>query len=154
MRFLMSTKGFALVVGVVAVAGASVAAYAYFLAAGSGHGTFTSGRIGSVTIASDSAGPLYPQTSPSSATALTVHVTNNGNGPQHVGTIAGVVDPNSLPAGCQAGWFTIAPISSPGTLSPRETVDLGSSVILNDPGVNQNACANTQFTINWSSALN
>ena len=70
-------------------------------------------------------------------------MTNNGDGPQHVGAITGVVDPNSLPAGCQAGWFTIAPISSPGTLSPGETVDLGSSVILDDSGVNQNACAST-----------
>jgi len=153
MRFLMSTKGIALVVGVVTVAAASVGAYAYFLAAGGGHGTFTSGRIGNVTISSDSAGPLYPQTNPSTATALTVHVTNNGNGPQHVGAITGVVDPGSLPTGCQAGWFTIASISSPGTLRPGQTVDLDSSVILNDTGVNQNACANTQFTINWSSAL-
>jgi hypothetical protein len=150
----MSTKGLAVVAAAVSVAAASVGAYAYFLASGSGHGTFTSGRIGSVTISSDSAGPLYPQASPSRTTDLTVHVTNSGAGPQHVGPITGVVDPNSLPAGCQAGWFTIAPISSPGTLSPGQTVDLGSSVILNDSGVNQNACASTQFTINWSSALN
>ena len=154
MRFLKSRKGLALVVAAAAVAAASMGAYAYFMAAGSGNGTFTSGRIGNVTISSDSAGPLYPETNPSATTALTVHVTNNGDGPQHVGAITGVVDPDSLPAGCQAGWFTIAPISSPGTLSPGQTVDLRSSVILNDSGVNQNACANTQFTINWSSALN
>ena len=85
-------------------------------------GKFASGRIGAITISSNSAGPLTR--SPASGRTLKVHVFNNGAGTQHVGTITGVVANN---AGCfQAGWFRIAPIAAPGPLGPGQTVDLGS----------------------------
>lgn len=152
-KFLFGSKKRLLVtLAVMAVAAAAaVGAYAYFTAAGSGTGSFSSGQIGSITISSDSAGPLYPQTNSSLTTPLTVRVTNNGANQQYVGAITGVVDPGSLPAGCLASWFTIAPISAPGLIAPGES-DYSSSIILNDSGGNQDACANHTFTIDWSSA--
>lgn len=152
-RFMFgSRKRLLVTLAVLAVAAAAaVGAYAYFTAAGSGTGQFTSGQIGSVTITSDTAGPLYPQTNASLTTPLTVRVTNNGANQQYVGAISGVVDPSSLPAGCSASWFTIAPISAPGLIAPGES-DYSSSIILNDDGGNQNACANHTFTIDWTSA--
>jgi hypothetical protein len=140
-------------VGAVAVAAVvAVGAYAYFTAAGSGTGSFSSGQIGSVTIASDPAGPLYPQTNPANTTAVQLYVTNNGSGSQYVGALSGTIDANSLPVGCNAGWFTIAPVPAIGLVGAGQTATPTTTIILNDNNGNQNACANTTFTINWATA--
>ena len=101
---------------------------------------------------SDAAGPLYPQTNPSNTTPITIHVTNNGGGSQYVGQITGAIDATTLPAGCDPSWFTIASATAPGLVAAGATVSASSSIILNDNGGNQNACANHTFTINWTSA--
>lgn len=151
MRFL--TKKRVAILAVLAVAAVSaVAAYAYFTATGHGTGTFSSGQIGSVTVNSDAVGPLYPQTNPANTSPVQVRVTNNGSGSQYVGQITGSIDPNSLPAGCDPNWFTIAAIPAPGLVGAGQEVDPTTTIILNDNGGNQNACANTTFTIDWTSA--
>lgn len=149
---LFTKKRVALLAVLVVAAAAAFGAYAYFSAAGHGTGTFSSGQIGTVTVNSDAAGPLYPQTNPTSTTAITIHVTNNGSGSQYVGQITGAIDPTSLPAGCDPSWFTIANATAPGLVGAGATVSASSSIILNDNGANQNACANHTFTINWTSA--
>lgn len=147
------TKKRVAVLAVIAVAAVSaVAAYAYFTGAGSGTGTFSSGQIGTVTITSDAVGPLYPQTDGSATTPITLHVKNNGSGQQYVGQITGAVDPNSVPTNCDASAFSIPAIAAPGYVGGGQTVSASGSIILNDNGHNQNACANHTFTINWSSA--
>jgi len=149
MGFLKSKKGLALVAVLVIAVAAAVSAYAYFTAAGGGSGSFSTGDIGSITITSDGVGPLYPQTDSSKTTAVTVHVTNNGASSQYVGDITGVV--TGVPTDCDPGWFTVAKIPAPGLL-PHGTSDFQSSVILNDNGHSQNACASADLTITWSSA--
>ena len=152
MKFFRSKKRMAVLVALVVVAVSAAAAYAYFTTAGSGTGTFSSGQVGSVSVTSDAAGPLYPQTSPANTTPLTIHVTNNGSGSQYIGAISGVIHAASLPVGCNPGWFTIASATAPGLVAAGQTVTASSSIILNDNGGNQNACANTTFQIDWTSA--
>jgi hypothetical protein len=149
MKFIKSKKGLALVTVLVIAAVAAVSAYAYFTAAGGGSGSFSTGDIGSITITSGTVGPLYPQTDPTKVTPVTVHVKNNGASDQYVGDVTGVV--TGTPTDCDPSWFTVATVPAPGLLPPG-TSDFQSSVILNDNGHSQNACASADLTITWSSA--
>jgi hypothetical protein len=148
MKFIRSKKGIALAASLVVVIAGAVGAYAYFTAAGSGTGTFTSGNVGAITISSATVGPLFPQTDSSQTTALTVTVHNGGASSQYVGQITGTVATNG---GCQGSWFSVASIAAPGVLTPGDHT-FSSSVILNDNGGNQDACAGQTETINWASA--
>lgn len=147
MKFF-TKKRVAILAVLVVVAISAVAAYAYFTSAGSGQGFVNSGQIGATVLSSDTVGPLYPQTNPGNTTAVTVHVNNTGGGDQYVGQITGTVEDQ---AGCSGSWFSVAPVAAPGLLSPGSH-DFVSSVILNDNGGNQNACANKTLTIDWASA--
>ncbi len=149
MRFLKTKKGLALLVAVVAVAASAVGAYAYFSTSGSGTGSFSTGALWLDQVTSETVGPLYRRRIRRRC-ACTVHVANNGGGTQYVGQITGMVDASSA-VGCDPSWFTVAPISAPGRLTPGSH-DFGSSIILNDLNGNQDACASASLTIDWTSA--
>ena len=148
MKFIRTRRGLTPVVAVIVTVAAAVGAYAFFSASGSGTGTFTSGTVGAITITNTTVGPLSPQMDSSQTTPLTVTVNNAGATSQFVGAITGSVATNGS---CQGSWFTVASVAAPGLLTPGNHT-FSSSVIFNDTGTSQNACAGQTETINWTSA--
>ena len=140
-------KGLAVAAAVAVACVGAVVAYAA-TATGGGSGSFQSGTVGAITISSPSVGPLYPQLDPTATTPVTVTVSNAGATSQVVEKITGTVETSG---GCLGSWFTVASIAAPGSLTPGNHT-FASSIILNDAGVDQDACINLTRTIDWSSA--
>lgn len=134
---------------------ASVGAYAYFTAAGSGSGQVDVGTASNITIASDLNGDLYPG---GLDVSVDVHVTNPGTGNQFVNDVSGSVatDDNGTPAvtsdDCLGSWFVVDTIDLNQNIGPGATYDTSTDVRMPDaPTTNQDACQGDTLTINWVS---
>jgi hypothetical protein len=146
-RLPRSSRGLAVAAALTAACVGVVVAYAA-TATGGGTASFQSGTVGAIAISSPSVGPLYPQLSSAATTPVTVTVDNTGGTSQVVGQITGAVNTSG---GCLGSWFTVASIPAPGSLAPGNHT-FSSSVILNDTGIDQDACINKSVTISWTSA--
>jgi hypothetical protein len=124
---------------------ASVGAYAYFTAAGSGSGQVDVGSASGITIASDLNGDLYPA---GPDVLVDVHVTNPGAGNQYVNDISGAV---ATQGGCLGSWFVVDPIDYNTNVLAGATNDTSTNVRMLDSGTNQDACQGLTLTINWVS---
>lgn len=138
-----------IVLGVLVVAAvAAVSGYAYFSAAGSGTGAAVVGGTSGIVIQNQTPSGIWPD---SAWHSFDVYVTNNGAGPQHIGTITGTVQDQG---GCSGTWFDVYPIVVNATV-PTGTTTLtgagGSAIRMNDNGYDQSACQGLTLQINWSS---
>jgi hypothetical protein len=134
---------------------ASVGAYAYFTAAGSGSGQVAVGSSSAIVITSDLNGDLYPG---GPDVSVDVHVNNPGAGNQFVNQISGSVatDDNGTPLDtsddCLGSWFVVDGINFITNVGPGDTVDTSTDVRMPDaPTTNQDACQGDTLTINWVS---
>ncbi len=145
-------------VGVVAVvaAMASVGAYAYWTASGTGSGSATVGTDAGVTIDNVLfSGALYPDGS----VDVTFDVTNNSsNTAVKVGDIVadasqgtnGISDMSD--AGCDEAWFTYSGTTLDTEIAAGDTLNVtvggGTLDMSNELSTNQDACKNATFTLN------
>jgi hypothetical protein len=159
---LKSKRTFVLV-GVLAVAVFSaVGAYAYFTASGSGSGSATVGTSVAASISGTSSDLLYPGGDPID---VSITVTNNGSGNQHVDTVhlvsvdafAGPGFTNPIPVGTGAGQCDVSQFSMPDVLI-NENLDAGATsaahtgqLSMADSGVSQDGCKNAVLRLNLSS---
>jgi hypothetical protein len=175
MKRLNSKKRIGVLVAVLAVGiAASVAAYAYFTASGSGTATSSIGSAGSISLSGSVTGTLYPA---GAAGSVSVLATNSGSGSQYVNSIhlASVqIDHSSstytgATSGQQTTWdacdvstsggtpaFTMADISVATTLTKNGTggdhVTKSGSLQMNDTGVSQNNCQGAPLQLNFTSS--
>jgi hypothetical protein len=136
------------VLGLVAAVAAlaSVGAYAYFTAAGSGTGSASVGSSDAIELSSPLVGDLYPD---GADVPVTVTISNaGGSGAQFVDTVSGVVADNGA---CLGSWFEVDPIAYQDTIAAGGSDTAGTNVRMNDSGTNQDACQGLTMTINWSS---
>jgi hypothetical protein len=133
---------------------ASVGAYAYFTAAGSGSGQVDVGTSSAIVITSDLNGDLYPA---GPDVLVDVHVNNPGAGNQFVADISGSVatDDNGTVGDtsddCLGSWFEVDTINYNTNVLAGATNDTSTDVRMLDSGTNQDACQGDQLTINWVS---
>jgi hypothetical protein len=134
-------------IGVVAAlaALASVGAYAYFTAAGSGTGQVSVGTSSAIVITSDINGDLYPA---GPDVEVDVHINNQGSGNQFVNDVSGTVADNGL---CLGSWFVVDTIDYNTNVLAGATNDTSTNVRMLDSGTNQDACQGDTLTINWVS---
>ena len=162
-----------LAVSAVAVA-ASVAAYAYFTAAGSGTVTASIGSTGSISLSGSVSGTLYPD---GAAATVSVLASNGGSSSQYVSAVhlASIqIDHSSstytgASSGQQSTWdacdvstsggspaFTMADVSVTTTLTRSGTggdhVTKTGSLQMNDTGVTQNNCQGAPLQLNLTSS--
>jgi hypothetical protein len=131
-------------VGLVAIAGLSTGAYAYFTSSGSGTGTGTIGSSTGVTVTNISVSGLTPN---GGAQPVSYSFTNTaGNGNQNFGAASVTVDSITPPA-CTALIADLTPAassSSVGTVNDGATFNSDASteptISMGDTGSNQNAC--------------
>jgi hypothetical protein len=124
---------------------ASVGAYAYFTANGSGSGQVDVGSASAIVITSDLNGDLYPD---GPDVPVDVHVNNPGSGNQFVNDVSGVVADSG---GCDGDWFQVDTIDLNANIDAGDTVDTSTDVRMLDNGASQDACQGLTLTINWSS---
>ena len=145
MTFLTKKKGIATLTAIAVVVLGAVGAYAYFTAPGSGAGSATVGNASPINLSSPSVGPLYPG---SGTVPVTVTVNNPGTGSQLVGTISGTV---TTQGGCLGTWFTVAPINFNAQVAGGASPTAATTVQMNNPAVNQDACQGLTMNIAWTS---
>jgi hypothetical protein len=166
-KSVLATLG---VVGVLAIAGA---AFAYFTASGTGGGTASVGTSSTVNLAGTISGTLYPG---GSAAGVSVVVTNEGAGSQHVASVSlasVAIDHNSTTYtgttdAQKALWdacnvtsnsansaFTMSDITVNHTYTKHGTAGDNSTVTgslqMNDTGVSQDNCQGAPLALTFSS---
>jgi hypothetical protein len=160
-RILRFKKRTWVVVAMVAVvaAMASIGAYAYWTANGTGSGSATVGTDSGVSITNVAfSGSLYPGgavnvsfdiVNNSANTAVNVHkvITDLALGTNGITLMS--------PASCNESWFTYSGVTlagSPGVSIPASgthTVTAGGTLTMsNEVSTNQDACKNATFTLN------
>jgi hypothetical protein len=124
---------------------ASVGAYAYFTANGSGAGTATVGESSGILLSSPEVGDLYPD---GADVPVTVTIENPGSGAQFVDTVSGVVEDNGL---CLGSWFEVDDIVYQDTLAAGASDTADTVIRMVDSGTNQDECQGDTVDITWSS---
>ena len=124
---------------------ASVGAYAYFTASGSGAGTATVGESSGILLSSPLVGDLYPD---GADVPVTVTIENPGSGAQYVDTVSGVVEDNGA---CLGAWFEVDDILYQDTLAAGASDTADTVIRMVDSGTNQDACQGETVDITWSS---
>lgn len=135
---------------------AAVGAYAYFTTTGSGTATATVGTSSAVTLKGTVTGDLYP----GSSSPVSLTVDNPSSGKQRVGTIS--LEKITADAGhssCSVVItggnpdFTMADVVVNETFSPGngQAVTPGGTLVMNDTGVNQDACQGATLTLTLKS---
>ena len=160
MKFIKSKKSIA-VVAVIAVLAASVGAYAYWTASGSGTGVAATGTSAAITVNQTSViSNMHPG---DTAQTLTGNFTNATGQPEYVSTvtasISGVTKSGTAPPGtCDATDYTLAnPVATVNAEvpvgSPETTITWTGPTIKfkDDPAVNQDGCQGA--TVNLSYAI-
>ncbi len=158
--FASRKKRVAAVLTIVALAGISTAAYAYWTAGGSGTGTGAAGTtVGLVPVQTTTLNPMYPG---DSAQTISGNFNNSNDGPVFVTTvtasIASVIKAGGAPPGtCDASDFTLA--SAVMTVNAQVPAGNGQGAFSgatihfnNKPATNQDACQNA--TVNLAYAIN
>jgi hypothetical protein len=119
------------------VLGTGGVAAAYFTSTGSGNGSATVGTASpwSVTVDAATGGPLLPG---SGTESMGYSISHLGGGVQKLNSATASINAATLPAGCEASWFT----ASAGT--PTANLDGSYSgtvtVTMSNVDANQNAC--------------
>jgi len=135
-----------ILLGVLAVAVlATVGAYAYFSAAGSGTGTAATGSVEPLVLTSSSPSGIWPD---GTDHPITIYILNTGGGPQHVGTISGNVE--TFP-GCWGYWFQVDSVVVNANVPVGYSTQSTNIRMPTDNLDDQSACAGQTLTIDWSS---
>ena len=119
------------------ILGTGGVAAAYFTSTGSGNGSATVGTASpwSVTVDAATGGPLLPG---SGTESMGYSISHLGGGVQKLNSATASINAATLPAGCEASWFT----ASAGT--PTANLDGSYSgtvtVTMSNVDANQNAC--------------
>ena len=119
------------------ILGTGGVAAAYFTSTGSGNGSATVGTASpwDVTVDAATGGPLLPG---SGTESMGYSISHLGGGVQKLNSATASINAATLPAGCEASWFT----ASAGT--PTANLDGSYSgtvtVTMSNVDANQNAC--------------
>lgn len=159
MKLITSKKAVVLLATLVVAVAASIGAYAWFSASGSGSGTASVGNASGVSLAGTIIGTLYPAGDPAS---VSVVVTNNGSGSQFVNSvkldsITTDVDHSTCDLTVSGGnaAFTMADIPVGATFTKSGTAGDHKTVIgslqMNDTNADQGACQGAPLTLHFSS---
>ncbi len=139
-------------ISLVSVVGIGTAAYAYWTSQGTGTGSATTGEVDSVTVTQTGAPEgLYPG---GPAVGLSGTIVNDNDSDVTVGALTAVVSDGGND-GCEADDFVIEGTATLGSSLIQEnssTTWTGLTVRLDETGVNQDACQNTEITITYTAA--
>lgn len=146
------------VLAIMAIAGISTAAYAYWTAGGSGTGSGAAGTtVGLVPNQTTTLNPMYPG---DSAQTISGNFDNSNDGPVFVSTvtasIASVTMAAGAPAGtCDASDFTLSsPVMNVNAEVPAGNGKgsfSGATIHFNNkPAANQDACQNATVTLAYA----
>jgi hypothetical protein len=157
MRSLLKKKAVAIALTGAVVVGASIAAYAYWTAGGSGTGTAATGTFTALTaVQTSTITDLHPG---DSAQTLSGTFTNPNDGPVYVtsitASIASVTKAGGAPAGtCDATDYTLANATmsiGAEVLADDSSTWSGATITFNNKVTNQDACkgatVNLAYTI-------
>jgi hypothetical protein len=148
------------VVSVAAVAialGTASGAYAYWTSTGSGTGSATTGTSSSWAVTSDDAvGDALTPGGPTDM--ITLHVTNNNSGVQHLNGVTAAVANSDGTAwtavtGCSAADYTVSTVSiTPGDVAKDATVDGTVTITMNNLASKQDACKGVTVPLYFSAS--
>lgn len=152
MRKLMR-KRILIPVAAVAALAITAVAFAYFTSSGTGYGTATVGTDAGVTITGVSFdSTLYP--GGSTTVRFTINNTSSNTAVQ-VGSVvadtsAGTdgITAASLPAGCDASWFSFADVTVNRSIPASGSIDATGTLRFNESSTNQDACKGASPTLN------
>jgi hypothetical protein len=171
MKFIKSKKALALLAGMIVAIVASVGAFAYFTAGGSGTGSASVGSSTGFTVNGDVSDALYPA---GPGVTVPVTVTNNGSGAQKAGSVSldsisidtssatytGATGAQkalwdacdtSVGAAADGKAFTMADVTIGEDLAAGDTSTVHNGTLyMNDTGVSQDNCQGAPLTLNFS----
>jgi hypothetical protein len=134
----------------VLVVGSGVA-YAYWSSAGSGPGSAGVGTSQALTVTQTL--PLPSNLVPGGAAQnVTVHIVNPATFSQSLSAVAITVHAATLPALCQAGWFTVTnpTIALPIVLATTTSTDQVGTIKLIESGTNQDGCKGATIQLDFA----
>jgi len=152
MRKLMRKRILVPVAAIAALALAGIA-FAYFTSSGTGQGTGTVGSDAGLTISNVTLpDTLYP----GGTTRVNFRITNNSSstavqvGDVIADTSAGTngISATSLPAGCDASWFTFDPVTVGTSIPAGGSVDETGTLHFAESGTKQDACQRASPVLN------
>jgi hypothetical protein len=145
MQFSAKKIAAAVATGVLTV-GLGAGAYAYFTAAGSGTGHASVGSASTISLTGTTTSAIYPG---GPGADVSIVVLNPGSGAQKVGTVS--LDSIDTPAGCDSAWFSMSPVTVDATLAAGAQSTVHGTLMMANPGANQNACQGAALTLHLSS---
>lgn len=162
MKFIKSKKGLTLLSALVVAVAASIGAYAFFTANGSGTGSATVGHATAITLDGTITGTLYPD---GAAASVSIAVANPGSGSQNVGVVhLDSISTDAAHSTCDVSVtgvnpaFTMPDTAAVGVLTADDGAPGGTdeatattTLQMNDTGVSQNSCFDAPLTLHLSS---